>query len=393
MKIRFIRHGDPDYVNDTLTEKGRVEAALLAKAVPNMELGDCYMSPLGRAMDTAAYSLAAAGKDAKSLDWLREFPAKVDINSSEFLQRAYPDTVKENGRFRERIVWDMVPGSWALDWLREFPAKVDINSSEFLQRAYPDTVKENGRFRERIVWDMVPGSWAESPEYSHPTQWRESEVARHGDLVSVYDKVAEEFDERIVWDMVPGSWAESPEYSHPTQWRESEVARHGDLVSVYDKVAEEFDRLLLKYGYEREGNHYRVVKENEQTITLFCHFGVTCVLLSRLWSVSPFVLWHTLALAPTSVTEVTTEEREKGIAFFRAARLGDISHLYAGGEEPSFACRFCETFGWEIFPISMQEEKNLLLPAGSVKPLEILHSGTEPDLLSPAALEAEPLSD
>ena len=251
MKIRFIRHGDPDYVNDTLTEKGRVEAALLAKAVPNMELGDCYMSPLGRAMDTAAYSLAATGKEAKVLDWLREFPAKVDINSSEFLQRAYPDTVKENGRFRERIVWDMVPGSWA----------------------------------------------------------------------------------------------EIPEYSHSTQWRESEVARHGDLVSVYDKVAEEFDRLLLKYGYEREGNHYRVVKENEQTITLFCHFGVTCVLLSRLWSVSPFVLWHTLALAPTSVTEVTTEEREKGIAFFRAARLGDISHLYAGGEEPSFACRFCETFG------------------------------------------------
>lgn len=26
MKIIFIRHGDPDYVNDTLTEKGRREA-------------------------------------------------------------------------------------------------------------------------------------------------------------------------------------------------------------------------------------------------------------------------------------------------------------------------------------------------------------------------------
>ena len=31
MKIRFIRHGDPDYGNDTLTEKGRKEAELLAK--------------------------------------------------------------------------------------------------------------------------------------------------------------------------------------------------------------------------------------------------------------------------------------------------------------------------------------------------------------------------
>ena len=30
MRILMIRHGDPDYVNDTLTEKGWREAALLA---------------------------------------------------------------------------------------------------------------------------------------------------------------------------------------------------------------------------------------------------------------------------------------------------------------------------------------------------------------------------
>ena len=33
MKIIFIRHGDPDYVNDSLTEKGIREAKLLAKRV------------------------------------------------------------------------------------------------------------------------------------------------------------------------------------------------------------------------------------------------------------------------------------------------------------------------------------------------------------------------
>ena len=31
MRILIIRHGDPDYVNDTLTEKGRREATLLAE--------------------------------------------------------------------------------------------------------------------------------------------------------------------------------------------------------------------------------------------------------------------------------------------------------------------------------------------------------------------------
>ena len=31
MRLIFIRHGDPDYVHDTLTEKGKREAELLAE--------------------------------------------------------------------------------------------------------------------------------------------------------------------------------------------------------------------------------------------------------------------------------------------------------------------------------------------------------------------------
>ena len=33
MKLIFIRHGDPDYVRDGLTEKGRVEAKALADMI------------------------------------------------------------------------------------------------------------------------------------------------------------------------------------------------------------------------------------------------------------------------------------------------------------------------------------------------------------------------
>ena len=45
MRILMIRHGDPDYVNDTLTEKGWREAALLADTAKDLSLGDCYVSP------------------------------------------------------------------------------------------------------------------------------------------------------------------------------------------------------------------------------------------------------------------------------------------------------------------------------------------------------------
>ena len=74
----------------------------------------------------------------------------------------------------------------------------------------------------------------------------------------------------------------------------------------------------------------------------FCHFGLECVLLSHLLNVSPMVLWHGTAAAPTSVTTLNTEERREGIAYWRMASFGDISHLYVANQEPSFSCRFRE---------------------------------------------------
>ena len=62
MRILLIRHGDPDYVNDTLTQKGHREAALLAEAADFLEVGDCYQSPLGRAK--AAAKIGERGGDS-----------------------------------------------------------------------------------------------------------------------------------------------------------------------------------------------------------------------------------------------------------------------------------------------------------------------------------------
>jgi probable phosphoglycerate mutase len=44
------------------------------------------------------------------------------------------------------------------------------------------------------------------------------------------------------------------------------------------------------------------------------------------------------------VTTLYTEERRKGKALFRCCGFGDIGHLYAGNEEPSFSARFCEVY-------------------------------------------------
>ena len=76
------------------------------------------------------------------------------------------------------------------------------------------------------------------------------------------------------------------QYDH---WFENERLQAADTKKHYDYVTGEFDKLLAEHGYVREGHYYRVEKANNDTIVFFCHFGLECVLLSHLMSVSPIV--------------------------------------------------------------------------------------------------------
>ena len=98
MRILIIRHGDPDYQNDTLTEKGHREAQLLADRFVKEKIDYFYSSPLGRARHTCDYVAKAHGREADVVvhDWLREF------NNS---------LVLPNG-IKRQIVWDMLPEFW-----------------------------------------------------------------------------------------------------------------------------------------------------------------------------------------------------------------------------------------------------------------------------------------
>jgi probable phosphoglycerate mutase len=72
MEILLIRHGDPDYANDTLTDRGFKEARLLAQALVPLSIDKLYVSPLGRAQATCAFTSQAKGLSSTTLDWLRE---------------------------------------------------------------------------------------------------------------------------------------------------------------------------------------------------------------------------------------------------------------------------------------------------------------------------------
>lgn len=235
MKILIVRHGDPDYDNDTLTEKGWREADILAKRLSKLTVKEFYVSPLGRAKDTAAATLKAMGREAVELSWMQEF-------------------------FRASI------------------RRPDVEGRE-------------------IVWDWLPQDWTKEEKY--------------------YDRFA---------------------------WQDTDIMKDSTVSAEYRWVTEGLDEVLKHHGYVREGGYYRVEKRNTDTIVFICHFGVQCVMLSHMLGVSPMVLWHGFCAAPTSVTTINTEERREGIASMRVSSFGDISHLYAEGEEPAFSARFCETF-------------------------------------------------
>ena len=149
----------------------------------------------------------------------------------------------------------------------------------------------------------------------------------------------------VPWDWLPEHWLEDPRFLSEEHWRENEVFRAAGVGKAYDEVTVAFDALLAEYGYERDGRFYRVRRSSEEKLAFICHFGLIGVLLSHLLNCSPMVLWQGLALPPSSVTTLHTEERRPGIAVFRAASVGDISHLYAAGVEPSFSGRFCTRYG------------------------------------------------
>lgn len=250
MRIILIRHGDPDYENDTLTEKGIREAKLLAGRTADWLVTQFYCSPLGRAQKTASYTLQKLGREAVTYEWLKEF--------------YYP-------------IEDPVTG------------------------------------RIGVPWDFMPEYWTEIPQMYEKEGWKETAIYR----------------------------------SNP------------DLIPAYTQVCEGIDSIIESCGYKRQRSCYLNISGQEapncsgmqspnhhtdSTLVIFCHLGVICVMMSHLLGISPALLFHSLYLAPTSVTILATEERRNNIAQFRTQVIGDTSHLLKGGEPISAAGYFTDVF-------------------------------------------------
>ncbi len=72
MRLIFVRHGEPDYANDCLTENGRKQAECTAARLHDEKITAIYASPMGRAVETASYTAKDHGLDIRILDFMHE---------------------------------------------------------------------------------------------------------------------------------------------------------------------------------------------------------------------------------------------------------------------------------------------------------------------------------
>ncbi|MBO4421032.1 MAG: histidine phosphatase family protein, partial [Lachnospiraceae bacterium] len=73
MRLILVRHGDPDYENDCLTELGHYQAELVAKRLMDEGIQEIYSSPQGRARETTEHFAALSGLGPiKILDFMHE---------------------------------------------------------------------------------------------------------------------------------------------------------------------------------------------------------------------------------------------------------------------------------------------------------------------------------
>ncbi len=131
MKLIFIRHGEPDYEHDSLTEKGRREAALVAKRVKEINPDYVYSSPLGRAELTCKYSQKECGFDYEVCDWLQEFPGTI----------------------------------------------IDTETK-----------------KQRHAWDLMPNLYTSHDELYDASRWRECDMFKGADMLEKYDTMAAGLD-------------------------------------------------------------------------------------------------------------------------------------------------------------------------------------------------------
>ena len=226
MILYIIRHGDPDYETDSLTEKGKIQAELVGKRLFEAGIDRVFSSPLGRARQTAEPLCRLSGLEYTVEEWTRE----IDVNR---MMTPIPDGEQK--------------------------------SISLVQNTY---------FRENGDADL---SFSRSFECAG--------------------------------------------------------VRDSDMRAVCEKIEKDGDAFLERLGYKREGDIYRIIRENNERVALFCHGALGRAWISSLLRVPLHIMWASFNYTHTGVTVIEFRNNANGMTAPKCLSYCDMSHIYSSGAE------------------------------------------------------------
>jgi len=109
VKIYLIRHGDPDYANDTLTERGHQEARALAGYLAGQGITRVYASPMGRARDTARYTSDTLGIPVDTLPWTAELGVRATGEERRTAWDIHGHLIRNSDYLSDPAVFERIP--------------------------------------------------------------------------------------------------------------------------------------------------------------------------------------------------------------------------------------------------------------------------------------------
>ncbi|MBQ8388702.1 MAG: histidine phosphatase family protein [Clostridia bacterium] len=221
MLLYIIRHGDPIYETDSLTEKGKLQAEQVGKRMFDAKIDRIFTSPMGRAKMTAAPACRMLGLEYTVEDWAHEIED---------------------------------------DRLTPFPDGV-LKSVSLVQNTY---YRENGNI------DL---------DYEH-----------------AFD--AQGFDQ-------------------------TNMRRARDIIQKGG------DGFLERLGYKKEGDVYRILRENNEKVALFCHSAMARAWISSLLHIPIHLMWAGFDYTHTGVTVIEFKNNKNGVTAPRILCYSDMSHVYA----------------------------------------------------------------
>ena len=180
MRIIFIRHGEPNYEKDCLTETGKKQAAACAERLEREGIAEIYASPMGRAAETASFTAKRLGLPVHTLDFMHE----ISWGGPGIPQEGHPCGAGQGKQVLRNVLYRHVPKelvdrpkkgfsvpigdwlktpelkSWAEDLIAEDKLKREgYLNPKVVHKIWSDFTKEGGAYQPLIWYILMFEQW------------------------------------------------------------------------------------------------------------------------------------------------------------------------------------------------------------------------------------------